>query len=196
MATKIMKKSRLRKNLDTIKVQTKNFNKEVISVSEDLVSASIQTGEKYQELLAKAIKGGTVLFAQQQDILFNTLASIKGQYAVGAGRFQKLFGFKPFFSGKKVITAKKLSNPKSTTRAKKDNSIVTVEKDNLKKIKGIGPKTEAILNIANIYTFQDLATTKVQTLKNILDAAGAIYKAVYPSLWIKEAKAFAKKKNK
>lgn len=60
--------------------------------------------------------------------------------------------------------------------------------ENLKKIEGIGPKIEQILNDSGILTFSDLATSKVAELKKILDKAGNRYKKHDPSTWPKQAK--------
>ena len=43
--------------------------------------------------------------------------------------------------------------------------------DDLKKIEGIGPKIQTLLNAAGIYTFTDLANTHPARLREILDAA-------------------------
>ena len=185
MATKTIKNKRIQKNLGTLIKQGKTINKEVINLSDELVSASIATGEKWQNLMEKAIKNGTTLLANQQDMIFDTLESLKGQYAIGSGRFMKLIGWKS--------RTKKVSISAKGGKAKTTEVTPSIKKDNLKKIKGIGPKTEEILNIAGVLTFKDLATMKVQTLSNLLDAAGATYKAEYPKNWIKEAKAAAKK---
>ena len=60
-------------------------------------------------------------------------------------------------------------------------------KDDLKKIEGIGPKIESILNEQSIYTFQDLSNTKTSRLKNILVNAGNRYKLHDPTTWPEQA---------
>ena len=65
-------------------------------------------------------------------------------------------------------------------------------KDNLTKIKGIGPKIQGLLNAKGINTFKDLATAKKTTLNAILVEAGPRFKMHDPSTWMKQAKELAK----
>lgn len=60
-------------------------------------------------------------------------------------------------------------------------------KDDLKKIEGIGPKIESLLNDAGIHTFAALATTPVSRLNDILHAAGERYRIHDPGTWPKQA---------
>lgn len=55
--------------------------------------------------------------------------------------------------------------------------------DDLKIIEGIGPKIEELLNAANIYTYEQLATSEVATLRAILDNAGARFRMHDPQTW-------------
>jgi len=73
--------------------------------------------------------------------------------------------------------------------AKKTSS----NKDNLTKVKGIGPKIQSILNAAGITTFEQLGNSKKADIQKILAAAGNRYKSYDSAPWIKEAKTFAKK---
>ena len=61
-------------------------------------------------------------------------------------------------------------------------------KDDLKKIEGIGPKIEELLNKAGISTFQDLGKAKAAAVKKILEAAGPRYKMHDPESWSSQAK--------
>ncbi len=55
--------------------------------------------------------------------------------------------------------------------------------DDLKIVEGIGPKIEELLNAANIYTYEQLATSEVATLRSILDNAGARFRMHDPQTW-------------
>ena len=55
--------------------------------------------------------------------------------------------------------------------------------DDLKIIEGVGPKIEELLNAAGIYTYGQLATTDVATLRTILDNAGARFRMHDPQTW-------------
>ena len=59
--------------------------------------------------------------------------------------------------------------------------------DNLKKIEGIGPKIEEILNTAGITTFSKLSKSQNDDLKAILIAAGSRYKMHNPKTWPQQA---------
>ena len=88
-------------------------------------------------------------------------------------------------STKKSAAAKKAMTPKSKVAK-------TSSKDNLKKIEGVGPKIEKLMNAAGIMTWTDLSKTKVATLKNILAEAGPRFKMHNPTTWAKQAKMAAK----
>ncbi len=62
-----------------------------------------------------------------------------------------------------------------------------VKPDDLKKIEGIGPKIEQLLNAGGITTFADLAMADVAQLKAILDEAGSRYRMHDPSTWPKQS---------
>ena len=68
----------------------------------------------------------------------------------------------------------------------------STNKDNLTKIKGIGPKIQSLLNAAGIMTYSDLAKAKKSALQKILDDAGPRYRAHDPSTWMAQAKELAK----
>lgn len=88
----------------------------------------------------------------------------------------------------KKTTAKKTTAKKATTAKKKK----TTTKDNLKKIEGIGPKIEKLLNAKGIVTFNDLAKAKLTLLKETLEEAGPRFKMHNPGTWSEQAKLAAK----
>jgi large subunit ribosomal protein L21 len=60
--------------------------------------------------------------------------------------------------------------------------------DDLVKIEGIGPKINAILAKAGITTFQQLADTPADRLKELLAAAGSRFASHDPTTWPEQAK--------
>ncbi|MGM0620759.1 MAG: 50S ribosomal protein L27 [Bacteroidota bacterium] len=68
------------------------------------------------------------------------------------------------------------------------------EKDDLKKLDGVGPKLEEVFNAAGIATFENFAATKVEKLNAILEEAGSRYASKDPAPWIEQAKELAKEK--
>lgn len=62
-----------------------------------------------------------------------------------------------------------------------------VDPDDLKKVEGIGPKIEGLLNAAGIHTWKQLSEAVVETLQGILNDAGSRYKMHNPTTWPKQA---------
>ena len=61
-----------------------------------------------------------------------------------------------------------------------------VRKDNLKRLEGIGPKVQGVLNDGGIYSFAQLAAADQDTLNRLLEAAG--YQYMDPSTWPAQAR--------
>lgn len=61
-------------------------------------------------------------------------------------------------------------------------------RDDLKRIEGIGPKIEAMLNDELVYTWAELATTPVDRLRAILRKGGDRYRMHDPKSWPDQAK--------
>jgi len=60
-------------------------------------------------------------------------------------------------------------------------------KDDLKLVEGIGPKIESLLYEAGIQTWEALANTPAEQIKEILDQAGSRYRMHNPSTWPMQA---------
>lgn len=60
-------------------------------------------------------------------------------------------------------------------------------KDDLKKMEGIGPAIEKLLNAAGINTWAALASTEVSKLEEILEAAGSRFASHKPGTWPRQA---------
>ena len=83
-----------------------------------------------------------------------------------------------------IPVAPKAAAPKAV---KKSANTEGAAKDDLKKIEGIGPKIEELLNAEGIRTFQDLAAAAYERLKDILTAAGNRYKMHDPATWAQQS---------
>ncbi len=64
---------------------------------------------------------------------------------------------------------------------------VAEKPDNLKKVEGIGPKIEQLLNQAGIVTFGQLSQTGPERLTSILKAAGPRFQMHDPGTWPQQA---------
>jgi predicted flap endonuclease-1-like 5' DNA nuclease len=62
------------------------------------------------------------------------------------------------------------------------------EFDDFKKIEGIGPKIQALLNKSGIKTYEDLQNSDRDTMKKLLDDAGPQYRMHEPETWPAQAK--------
>ena len=95
MKTKKMKKAISQINItrifDATKKTVRNSNDFALATTEDLVTESIQVAEQWQKVAQQAIKGGLKLAANQQDLMFQTLEAVKGQYKHGKKKVDKLF---------------------------------------------------------------------------------------------------------
>lgn len=98
---------------------------------------------------------------------------------------------------KSKTKSKQKSKPKAKVKAKpKAVAKVKVDsvKDDLKKVEGIGPKIQELLNNDGIWSFIQLSTSRVNRLKKILDNAGPRYRMHTPETWPEQAKMAAEGK--
>lgn len=85
----------------------------------------------------------------------------------------------PKVTAKKAAPAKKKADaPKATAK----------KADDLKRIEGIGPKIEGLLNDAGIKTFADLSSATSKKLNGVLEAAGSRFRLAKPDTWKEQAK--------
>jgi small subunit ribosomal protein S1 len=92
---------------------------------------------------------------------------------------------------KKTTTKeKKESKPKAETKPKAAKSAGKTAgggSDDLKKIEGVGPKIAEILTEAGLETFEKLAKTDAEKIREVLVAAGSRYKMFDPTTWPQQA---------
>ena len=77
-----------------VKTATKtveNVNGFALETADEMVDGALKNGKKLQNISAKAIAGSLKIAAKQQDIVFDTLETVKGQLSKSAVRFKKLF---------------------------------------------------------------------------------------------------------
>ena len=91
----------------------------------------------------------------------------------------------PKAKSKPKAKAKPKAKPKAKTAPKvKVDSV----KDDLKKVEGIGPKIQELLNNDGIWSFNQLAKSTIPRLRKILDNAGSRYRMHTPDTWPEQAK--------
>jgi predicted flap endonuclease-1-like 5' DNA nuclease len=85
-------------------------------------------------------------------------------------------------------TNTKKSEDDNNTNLKSAASNPKVGGSDLKKIEGIGPRIEQILNNGNIFSYEDLMNADISELKNLLNRAGPTYAVHDPNTWPEQAK--------
>lgn len=75
----------------------------------------------------------------------------------------------------------------TTTSAAAITPVDSSVKDDLKKVEGIGPKIQELLNTDGIWSFAQLANSTVERIQGVLDAAGPRYRMHNPKTWPEQA---------
>ncbi len=84
-------------------------------------------------------------------------------------------------------TSSSLKKSESESESTSSLHVLRANKDDLKKIEGIGPKIQELLNKAGIKTFEDLKNSNRTFIKNLLDEAGPQYRMHEPETWPEQA---------
>lgn len=88
--------------------------------------------------------------------------------------------------------ALKANNAAELKKSSKNKSENDKQMDDLKKIEGIGPKINELLNNAGIHTFEQLSEQSRDYIKELLNAAGPQFRMHEPESWPHQAKLAAK----
>lgn len=89
-----------------------------------------------------------------------------------------------------IVTTDEPKKVAKKTTAKKTVAKVDAaspSKNDLKVIEGIGPAIEKLLNAKNIFTYKELADSKIEALKEILDEGGPRFAMHSPETWPMQA---------
>ncbi len=171
--------------------------KKVLKVTEDIKEKVTENPvAKKVEKTAENLKAkGTAKFNDlKEDVLEQAKKAInKGEEFVDdalkqgkstANKAKKTVKSKASTASKKAASQAQAAKK---TVAKVKEEVKAVAKDDLKAIKGIGPKLEKIFNENGIETFAQLAKASEAKIKSILEKAGPVFKNVNFSSWVKEA---------
>lgn len=74
-----MPKVSVKEGINTVKKTAGEINEYMIETSDELVNRGIKRGSQWQDVSAKAIQGGLKLAANQQEIIFDALETVKAQ---------------------------------------------------------------------------------------------------------------------
>lgn len=90
-AVKAAKNFNITKVVDRVIEGAKDVNDFMLDNSDDFIKEAVVRGEQWQGVASKAVKGGLKLTANTQDIVFDTLDSLKDQVQDGRSRIKDLF---------------------------------------------------------------------------------------------------------
>jgi len=106
--------------------------------------------------------------------------------------YQKMTGHRQLFTRIEVdeIAVNGVKKTEAPAKSKK----TAAEKDDLRKIEGIGPKIAEILNNSGINTYAELAAADPDKIREILAEKGSRYAVHNPSTWPKQSQLAAEGK--
>lgn len=79
------------KTIETVKTTATKANDFALKSTEKVVVETLNVAGQWQDVTAKAVKGGLKLAATQQDIMFDTLEATKGHAVKAFKRSKALF---------------------------------------------------------------------------------------------------------
>ena len=75
------------------KETTEKVNDYSVETAEEIIEEVLKGSKIWQNFLEKALKNGVGFYADQQELVFDTLEKLKGQYKTGNLKFKDLFNF-------------------------------------------------------------------------------------------------------
>ncbi len=195
---------RVGKGIDQVKGGISKTNQYIIENADKTLDKALEVSENWQEVLAKAIKKGTKVWAKNQEIFFDTLDEMKVHHNARVANIKKLVNFKTpatLIEEAKPLAEKIEQVKTKTTKAVKEvkeeavevaEQVIELVDNKITDIKGIGPKLGEILNEAGMESVQDILDTPIEKIKEVLEAAGGRYKSMDPQKWIDQAKEILK----
>ena len=92
MATKTSNTKTADQRKTQVKDNVKKFHDGILKTSEEILNGSVKAGEKWQELIAKALKKTEPIAEKNIDILFDTAEKVMVEVETGANRVKDIFG--------------------------------------------------------------------------------------------------------
>ncbi len=90
MAIEAIDNANITERVASLKKTVKNANDFTFETAEGLVDGLAVNGEKWQGVASKAVKSGLKVAARQQNIMFSTFETVKGQLMNSAARFKSI----------------------------------------------------------------------------------------------------------
>ena len=136
----------IKETASTLKSTAAKVNKEVLKTSEVVVEETIAAGEEWNKVFEKALKTGTHILGQQQELALIALEGMKKQYATGNVRLRKLLGFQTpeiveTVKAKVATVETKAKKVLSSTSKKVEKEVATIETKTKKVLASTAKKT-------------------------------------------------------
>jgi predicted flap endonuclease-1-like 5' DNA nuclease len=194
--------SNLRSQFEALKVERDKWQNEA-----DVQAKNAASGLALQSKLS-AIEGELLKLREEKNKALADLDAARAEKTMSASAASEIEPLKDQIALSIKSLAEMESELKSTMQALKvqedkfsallqeknkleetlEKMAVSVKPDNLKRIEGIGPKLEEMLNENNIYTYRQLSDAAPAHLKAILDKGGEAYRIHDPGTWPEQAK--------
>ncbi len=78
-------------NIEQLKSNTIKANEFAITTTENIVNTAVKNGMQLQNITDKAVQGGLNLAERQQEMIFTTLETVKGQFLQSKDRLKTIF---------------------------------------------------------------------------------------------------------
>ena len=198
-----VKKTKTRKK--SVKAKSNNDDQN-LSDHDDLKKIE-GIGPKIEEVLNK---GGIYTYSQlynsNRDRLKKLLTDAGSQFRMhepeswphqagmaNRGEWDDLETYQHSLTQEQAIKAINKKDSKKSKKGKKITKLKAVsKKDDFRKIEGIGPKIQEILNNAGIETYKSLSNKSRSSIKKLLNEAGSQFRMHEPESWPQQAKLLAK----
>ena len=177
---------------------TKQVEEKIFDIAEDVLTESKKVAKTIEKNFNKSTKSAAKTIKQKAKDLAETIEveetlQTVTTKATKAKKTAKKSAAKATKASKKTVAkaTKKVATPKAKITITKKAVTTT---DDLKKIKGVGPKMEGVLHTAGITTFEQITTSSIEDLQAIITSAGSRYKMIDPATWQVQAKDLMTKK--
>ncbi len=151
--------------------------------SNSVLEAKLQTQDQLINQLRKELD-----LSKKREADFNTSLSAAKVIAEEKRAVTKKESNKKSKESTSVIAATNAPKEKAKTKPKAKAKAKTGKGDDLKKIEGVGPKIEQLLNADGVNTYKDVIGSGAEKIKEILMKAGPQYKVHDPSTWGEQSK--------
>ncbi|WP_299873967.1 helix-hairpin-helix domain-containing protein [uncultured Cocleimonas sp.] len=177
-----------------------NIANQPISIASDDLKVIEGIGPRIEEILhSKGINSFQQLSNSDTEVLKNYIVDADSRFSnneteswphqaamAEKGQWEELNIYQEFMHSETTVNPD-ISPSSNDNHDENFNENELKDYDDLKRIEGVGPKIEELLNKNGIYTFSQLHNSKQQRLKDILESAGNSFNMHNPDTWPHQA---------